>query len=234
MTSARNAIKANGYGVGDAQLYETQPALVWALIDADPWLRQKGRLIMEPACGPGAITRELQQAGHKVLSSDLNQYEARWKGVRGDLLQRPTWHFDFFNWLPSQVGEMIPDPDNFAIVTNPPYGTGEHGDPSLAARFVAHALELAPRVYMLLKADFVHAGMQCPWRDDLIDTTQLTGVFPFRERVTLPRDDFEGEQQQGFGNFSWFRWERNGGPRVHQRLSRLNGGCARPIKQVWA
>lgn len=226
--------KANSYGAGDAQLYETTPELVWAMIAADPWLQQKGRLMMDGACGPGAITCELQRAGHKVLSSDLFQYEARWKGVRGDLVQRPTWNFDFFNWLPSVVNPMVPDATNFAIMMNPAYGTGKRGDPSLAARFVAHALELAPRVYMLLRSDFVHAGANCPWRDDLIDTARLTGVFPFRERVNLHRDGFTGKKQNGFFNYSWFRWEREGGPRTYQRVSLLNGGHVCPIKDARA
>ncbi|MEO1019335.1 MAG: hypothetical protein AAFY56_16830, partial [Pseudomonadota bacterium] len=59
-------MKRNAYGSGDAQLYETLPEMVEAMIHADPWLSAPGRLILEPACGPGAITAVLQAFNHKV------------------------------------------------------------------------------------------------------------------------------------------------------------------------
>lgn len=229
-------MKSNSYGKDDAQLYETLPECVVALIGADPWL-QTPRLILEPACGPGAITSVLQAFNHRVISSDLNQYEVRWKGKACRSLQRPTWGLDFFDYLPSTLNTVVGDRP-FAIVTNPPYGTGEHGDVSMAARFVEHALTLAPRVYMLLELAFLHGGQGCPLRDELIDTPRFTGLYPFRERCNMHRDGFKGGKTSQSRIHAWFRWEREPSTRQRtasvkdfQRLSILNPGPC-PVRGV--
>ncbi len=209
--SAPIHIKSNSYGAGDAQLYETLPEMVVALIGADDWL-QTPRLILEPACGPGAITSVLQTFNHRVISSDLNQYQMRWKGKPCDGLQRPSWGMDFFEYRPSVLADIVGDRP-FAIVTNPPYGTGERGDVNLAARFVEHALTLAPRVYMLLELSFIHGGEGCPLRDQLIDTPRFTGLYPFRERCNMHRDAFKGGKTAQSRIHAWYRWEREPAPR---------------------
>ncbi len=209
---------ANNYGDDDAQLYETPREAVHALIAADPWLRSGSRLILEPACGPGAITASLQSAGHVVISSDLNQYELRWKGKPGKGLQAPTWNVNFFDYSPSVLSETIGSRE-FAVVTNPPYG-GERDLGSKAARFVAHALELAPRVYMLLELGFQQGGNRCEYRDQLMDGPNFTGYFPFRERLRMHRDEYEGPTNNQTRLHAWYRWEREpSGPFVHRRLT---------------
>jgi len=215
-------VKNNEYGAGDAQLYETQPGMVEALLAADPWFQEQPRLIMEPACGPGAITEVLQAYKHKVISSDINDYRHRWKGRREPGVEAPSWGVNFFDYSPSQLRDIIPDRSNFAILTNPPYGTGERGDVNKAARFAAHALQLAPRVYMLLELDFVQGGVQCPLRDQLLDTPTFTGLFPFRERCQMHRDGWEGPKSSQSRTHAWFRWERDPQrPRELTRLSRI-------------
>ncbi|MDJ0921073.1 MAG: hypothetical protein QNI84_08085 [Henriciella sp.] len=222
-STARFAAKANHYGAGDPQLHETLPPMVWALIDADPWLRTPGRTIVEPACGPGAIVRELQRFGHRVIASDKFNYAKRWKGLRNGA--RTRWGLDFLSLRRRDVMTFV-GVDDFAILTNPPYGTGRAGDPSLAADFVVHALSLAPRVYMLLPSKFMHGGSKCAHRDRLVDGPELTGVFPFRERATLHRDNFERRKQSGFFDYAWFRWERVPQPLVFRRLTMEGGGRA--------
>ncbi|MBQ3302540.1 MAG: hypothetical protein IJH04_10440 [Eggerthellaceae bacterium] len=83
--------------------------------------------IWEPACGNGAISSVLAEAGHDVISSDLVQ---RGFGVAGiDFLLQDT--------------SLAPN-----IVTNPPF--------SLGVEFVRHALSLATgKVAMLLKIGFI-------------------------------------------------------------------------------
>jgi hypothetical protein len=73
-----------------------------------------GRVIMEPACGDGAIVGVLRTAGHHVLASDIKDY--------GCLAQMR----DFFS-----IGATAID----AIVANFPY---EGSD-----KFIAHALWIA-------------------------------------------------------------------------------------------
>lgn len=211
-------LKANQYGDQDAQLYETPPEAVYALMGADSWFQEAGRLILEPACGPGAITTCLQSAGHTVISSDLNQYELRWKGKPGKGLQAPTWNLNFFDYSPSVLPDIVGDRE-FAIVTNPPYG-GDRALGSKAARFVAHALELAPRVYMLLELGFQQGGERCAYRDELMDSPRFTGYFPFRDRLSMHRDGFDGRPNSQTRMHAWYRWERQpSGPFAHRRLT---------------
>ena len=88
--------------------------------------------LWEPAAGRGAIVRVLRDAGHAVIASDLINYGF-------------PLHFqrDFFEVMQAPAGVE-------AIVTNPAFKD--------AARFVAHALELCPRVYMLMRFAFFEAG----------------------------------------------------------------------------
>lgn len=230
--SAPIHLKRNNHGAGDAQLHETLPEMVEALIACDPWLQTPGRLILEPACGPGAITEVLQAYGHRVISSDVNQYAARWKGNDCQGLQRPTWGVDFFNYSPSLLRDVVGDLSNFAIITNPPYGTGAHGDVNKAARFAAHAIELAPRSYMLLELAFIQGGEGCPLRDQLIDTPRFTGFWPFRERCAMHRDGYDGPKSSQSRIHAWYRWEQE--PRTaceFRRVSRIEPG---PCRQVGA
>src|SRR5262245_21582969 len=109
-------------------LYETPAAAVKALLRRE----QIPHCVWEPAAGRGAIVKVLRDAGHAVIASDLINYGF-------------PLHFrrDFFEVMQAPAGVE-------AIVTNPPFKD--------AARFVAHALELCPRVFMLLRLAFYEAG----------------------------------------------------------------------------
>ncbi len=222
--------KSNAYGEGDPQLHETLPEMVAALCDVDPWF-QSPKTIFDPACGPGAIVWVLQLFGHRTIAADLHDYSDRYRAL-GEPFHKTFWNKDFLSWSRDPIIEICPDEDAFAIAMNPPYGTGKVGDPSYAAMFVDHALTLSNRVYALLNSDFVHAGKGCPWRDRLLDSEILTGVFPFRERPTLHRDAYEGERKRGVINYTWFRWERSGGDREWQRLTLERGGRARDVSSI--
>ena len=106
-------------------LYETPPVAVRALVEAE-WLPNR---IWEPACGPGAIVRELRATGRTVMASDLVDY-----GCQGQSVQ------DFLS---------TGSPQADCIVTNPPFKD--------AGAFVAHALTLCPRVIMLLRLAFLES-----------------------------------------------------------------------------
>ena len=212
-------LKANAYGHADPQLYETPELATLALIDVDPWLRTEGqpRLILEPACGPGAIAGVMGYAGHKVRASDLHYYGERWKGKawtpRDPAWMMPEWHKDFFDWTPNAVRLWVGDSARYqgctALVTNPPYGADEHRA-SRAEAFALHALELVPRVYMLLEATFFQAGGTR--RAELFDRGHLTGFFPFADRLDMHRDGFpEEDKQTQSRRHAWFRWQRGAG-----------------------
>jgi hypothetical protein len=86
-------------------LYETPPCATRALI---PFL-DRDRVIWEPACGPGAIVRELEAAGFGVHATDLVHYglDGAFGGI-DFLMERPD------RWMPD------------VIVTNPPYIPTRH------------------------------------------------------------------------------------------------------------
>lgn len=103
--------------------YPTPPEGTQALLSVE----QFHGSIWEPACGDGAMSRELEAAGHQVISTDLID--------RG----YGTPNVDFLlDWQT--------DADN--IVTNPPFKHAE--------QFVRHALNRAPaKVAMLCRLSWL-------------------------------------------------------------------------------
>jgi len=121
-----------------ANFYPSPPEAVRALLSVE---RFDGA-IHEPACGEGDISRELIDAGHQVVSTDLNDWGY---GVSGRVfLQQRT-------------------PLAKHIITNPPYGSG------LADAFIRHALILSRqtggKMAMLVNlSSLAHANRTPLWR----------------------------------------------------------------------
>ena len=105
------------------EFYPTPPAAIRALLSVE---RFEGS-IWEPACGNGAIAREMIASGYDVTSTDIADWGYGTSGL--DFLSAET-------------------PRGVNIVTNPPYGYG------LADAFVRQALHFAAqtggRVAMLM------------------------------------------------------------------------------------
>ena len=120
------------------EFYPTPPAAVRALLSVE---RFDGP-IWEPACGDGAIARELAASGHTVISTDKFDYGFGVSGI--DFLSEPTNRAKH-------------------IVTNPPYGSG------LADAFMLKALELTRttggKVALLLNlASLCHPSRTWLWQ----------------------------------------------------------------------
>lgn len=115
----------HSHEVRDRDCYETPPEAVHALLKVEKLPHD----IWEPACGPGSIVYVLRAAGHKVIASDLHDYNC---GIP---------KIDFLS------GGFIPM--RGAIVTNPPY--------MLAQEFVETALGICPMVVMLLRLAFLES-----------------------------------------------------------------------------
>jgi hypothetical protein len=141
----RAALKDRGPDLPD--LYETPAVAVDALLLAE----QLPHRIWEPAAGRGAIVRALEAAGHEVVGTDLNDFQAQFPSGIDFLLER------------------VAPAGAEAIVTNPPY--------KLANEFVAHALDLCPRVVML-RLNFLESSRQTP-ADSLPGATCSRTVFLF-------------------------------------------------------
>jgi hypothetical protein len=99
-----------------------------------------------------------------------------------------------------------------AIVTNPPF--------KLAGEFVSHALDLVPRVAMLLRLAFIESERRRP----ILDTGHLARVHVFRNRLPMMHRSGRGTQIAKTNSsamaFAWFVWDlASTGPTELHRIS---------------
>ncbi len=121
------------------EFYPTPPEAVRALLSVESF----DGSIWEPACGEGAISKVLMDAGHRVMSTDRYAYGFGEAGV------------DF-------LAEQTPRAKH--IVTNPPYGFG------LADAFLFKALALTRKTggkvaFLLNLASLCHPSRTGLWRE---------------------------------------------------------------------
>lgn len=105
-------------------LYETPAVAVHALLSVE----QVPATVWEPACGPGAIVRELRKTDRLVHAYDLVDYGCPGAHARRDFLMEQN--------APCEC-----------IVTNPPF--------KLAEEFTEHAISLCPTVMLLMRVAFL-------------------------------------------------------------------------------
>jgi hypothetical protein len=170
-----------------ADLYETPPVATEALLSVETL----PHCLWEPAAGRGAIVQVLRNRSHTVIASDLINYDFTLDFV-GDFMA---------------AAEMPAGCE--AIVTNPPY--------QIADQFTRHALDLAPRVYLLLRLAFLESER----RTDIIEHRGLRAVHLFRKRLpTMHRHGWAGRKASSAMQFAWFCWDRDHhGPPTISRLS---------------
>jgi hypothetical protein len=147
------------------EFYPTPPEAVRALLSVETF----DGSIWEPACGNGAICRELIRSGYEVVATDIADHGYGIPGI------------DFFKESATRAKH---------IITNPPYGRG------LADRFIRHALRLARRtggtVAMLLNL----ASLCHPMHHTMYVTTPPAAIYALDEVVCYPSPvlDDRGEQ----------------------------------------
>lgn len=191
-TAVRTPYRAPLSHRGD-DLYETPACATRALLRAENLPAR----IWEPASGRGAIVRVLRAAGHSVVATDLVDYDsADQDHARRDFL----------------LERCAPDGVE-AIVTNPPY--------KLAGAFVAHALDLCPRVVMLLRLSFLESSS----RSTILDVGHLARIHVFRNRLPMMhRAGWQGNRASSSVAHAWFVWDRNHSrPAIIDRISWLPG-----------
>ncbi|MCO5080902.1 MAG: SAM-dependent methyltransferase [Rhizobiaceae bacterium] len=165
-------------------LYETPPEAMRVLL---AWMRFAPN-VWEPACGRGAISREMEAAGYDVSLSDLVDYGTATK--HGECQ-------DVADFLTTEARPDRPD-----IVTNPPYG-------GTLNAFVAHALRVhRPRkMALLLNLNFL-AGFDDPDRCFAMDEHPPCRVIVFTRRLPMMhRDGWDGPEASSRMNCAWFVWE---------------------------
>jgi hypothetical protein len=178
-------------------LYETPAVAVEALLRYEKLPHQ----IWEPAAGRGAIVRVLRDVGHAVIASDIHDYGFPLHFVR-----------DFLTETAMPSGCEL-------ILTNPAF--------SIIAKFVAHALELSPRVIVLGRLAFLEAGELGSKRLDrhlrslVLDGGRLARIYAFRERLPMMhRDGWKGKKGNSGMAFAWFCFDReHEGPPTIRRIS---------------
>jgi hypothetical protein len=146
--------------------------------------------LWEPAAGRGAIADVLRAHGHTVVASDIVDYGGL--GFVADFLT------------------ITKAPDGIeCILSNPPFQIGND--------FVAHALDLCPRVIMLARLAFLESER----RSDILEKRGLARVHIFRNRLPmLHRDGWTGPRASSSMAFAWFCWDRDHiGPAVINRIS---------------
>jgi hypothetical protein len=153
--------------------------------------------VWEPAAGRGAIVNVLRRS-HTVIASDLIDY---------------GHGFDTVDFLKTT---RMPEGCE-CILTNPPF--------KIAEQFISHALDLCPRVYMLLKLAFLEGGTgrqnKHRLRARVLDEIPPARIHVFDRRLPLMhRDGWEGHKSNSGMSFAWWAWDRNhNGPTVVGRIS---------------
>jgi hypothetical protein len=187
---ALTGIAAAAHDERGVDCYSTPPEAVHALLAAESFTG----VIWEPACGPGAIVDVLRLAGHRVVATDLESYGCPDSLAGVDFLAQTT-----------------PPKNAETIITNPPF--------MLAGEFARHALELVPKVVMLLRLAFLE-GVR---RGDVLDGGALARVHVFRNRLPMMhRAGWDGPTARNAMAFAWFVWDRDHrGPTKLTRISHV-------------
>jgi hypothetical protein len=172
-------------------LYETPESAVEALLRVETL----PLTVWEPAAGKGAIVRMLRARGHTVVTSDITDY-----GFPLDFV------VDFLT-------TVLPPKGCGAIVTNPPF--------KIITKFARHALDLAPRVFLLCRLAFLETTS----RTDILEHRGLARVHVFRRRLPMMhRDGWNGRRASSAIPFAWFCWDRDHrGPTTVDRIGEVVG-----------
>ena len=159
-----------------------------------------GRIVWEPACGEGHMSKRLTALAAGVYSTDL--YERGYG--RGGI--------DFLR------AGRLPGTGCDAIITNPPYG-------EMAESFVRKALDLTKPVGGMV-AMFLRNEWDCS-ADDRPDLFEGHPAYATKVVVTKRPRWIEGSKGSPRHNYSWFVWDwRHGGPPSIRYIHPKN---ARPI-----
>lgn len=177
--SAHATLGARNYALEDREVndyYATEPRAAVLLMEVEKF----APAIWECACGEGHLSKELENAGYQVYSTDL--IDRGYGGVQ-DFLQ-----------------SKAPPFPGFDIITNPPY--------SKAAEFVDHAMAMIDpghKVAMFLKLQFLE-GKQ---RKELFRKWPPKVVYVSSSRLHCAMNgDFEKYGKSNAIAYAWYVWEK--------------------------
>jgi hypothetical protein len=158
-----------------------QPEAIRALLARDGDRLAALGSVWEPACGDGALVREIRKAGVSCLASDLID-----RGCPD------AWVQDYF------TVQASPAP---AIITNPPFNLINARDGH--GRWLRHALDLPGWRYMALLLSWDWPAARANGLGALLDAQPFSYCYLMRWRL-----DFTGEGSPPQRN-AWFVWDRD-------------------------
>lgn len=176
-----------------------QPEAIRALLARDGEAIRACGAVWEPACGDGALVRELRAAGLTCLASDLID-----RGCPD------SWVQDYFTVTASPAR---------AIITNPPYALINARDGRGA--WLRHSLDLPGWDYLALLLSWDWPAARANGLGELLDNHPFSYCYLMRWKL-----DFTGEGSPPQRN-AWFVWRRDWqGEPAFRWLDRIDGRLA--------
>lgn len=157
-----------------------QPEAIRALLRADAERIYACGSVWEPACGDGAMVREIRAAGIPCCASDLID-----RGCPD------SWQADYFTCLRSRCR---------AIITNPPYNLINARDGH--GRWLRHTLEMPGWDYLALLLSWDWPAARANGLGELLDAQPFSYCYLLRWKL-----DFTGQGSPPQRN-AWFVWDR--------------------------
>lgn len=167
---------ASNHALGERQphdYYATDPRAIPLLLEQESF----GKVIIEPACGEGHLSKALIEAGYTVHSADL--IDRGYGAVQ-----------DFFE-------VNVPFAPGVDIITNPPY--------SKAAEFAEHALDLladGQKLALFLKIQFLESEK----RRRLFKKYPPRTVYVFTHRILCAKNGRFEDFTSSATCYAWFVW----------------------------
>lgn len=158
-----------------------QPEAIRALLAADGERIRGLGSVWEPACGDGALVREIRAAGLPCCASDLID-----RGCPD------SWTADYFSCLRSRAP---------VIITNPPYALINARDGH--GRWLQHTLDMPGWRYLALLLSWDWPAARANGLAAMVDQAPFTRAYLLRWKL-----DFTGEGSPPQRN-AWFVWDRD-------------------------
>lgn len=173
-----------------------QPEAIRALLAYDGDRIRESGVVWEPACGDGALVKEIRGAGIGCLASDLID-----RGCP------KSWTADFYSYAASPAR---------AIITNPPYceinARDGHG------RWLRHTLEMDGWDYLALLLSWDWPAARANGLGELLDNAPFSYCYLMRWKL-----DFTGEGSPPQRN-AWFVWQKDWkGEPAFRWMDRIDG-----------
>lgn len=157
--------------------YATHPSSIPPLLKLLGW-ENGGKVVWENSCGQGHLSKEIEKAGHTVISSDLIN---RGYGIHGIDFTKGSW-LDLMRYD--------------GIIMNPPY--------KYSQLFIEKSLTIAPVVCAFLRLTFLESSR----RTEFFRLNPPKTIAVFRKRVPSAKDGNFDSYKSGAVAYAWFIWEK--------------------------